>query len=208
MHIHILINMESYFIWKYIIILSESAVFYPCGCGLIIYIGRYDDDHNKNINQPRRNYNLPTKLLICLGNYRLCERVDYLTSRVNLMPSQAKPLSALANDIIFKSSQVKSNQVYCYTNNTNYTTPYNEYNVALHLKYIFQLHLTQLKFSIAKGAGNPVGLKGSRSVNTVLAHKTKQQNGIQWLSGYTVMSKNTSIAVIINIISMVAFFGI
>ena len=101
-----------------------------------------------------------------------------------------------------------SNQVYCYTNNTNYTTPYNEYNVALHLKYIFQLHLTQLKFSIAKGAGNLVGLKGSRSVNTVLAHKTKQQNGIQWLSGYTVMSKNTSIAVIINIISMVAFFGI
>ena len=57
-----------------------------------------------------------------------------------------------------KSSQVKSNQVYCYTNNTNYITPYNEYNVALHLKYMFQLHLTQLKFSIAKGAGNPVGL--------------------------------------------------
>ena len=105
-------------------------------------------------------------------------------------------------------SVFKSNQVYCYTNNTNYTTPYNEYNVVLHLKYIFQLHLTQLKLSIAKGAGNPVGLKGSRSVNIVLAHKTKQQNGIQWLSGYTVMSKNTSIAVIINIISMVAFFGI
>ena len=73
---------------------------------------------------------------------------------------------------------------------------------------MFQLHLTQLKFIIAKGAGNPVGLKGSRSVNKVLAHKPKQQNGIQWLSGYTVMSKNASIAVIINIISMVAFFGI
>ena len=51
--------------------------------------------------------------------------------------------------------QVKSNQVYCYTKNTNYITPYNEYNVALHLKYIFQLHLTQLKVQYSKGSRKP-----------------------------------------------------
>ena len=42
----------------------------------------------------------------------------------------------------------KSNQVYCYTNNINYLTTYNKYNEALHIKYIFQLHLLQLEVPV------------------------------------------------------------
>ena len=116
-------------------------------------------------------------------NLAIREAIDMCWNlAVPLVPLWASSPHEVLDSTIFKSSQIKSNQVYCYTNNTNYTTPYNEYNVALHLKYIFQLHLTQLKFSIAKGAGNPVGLKGSRSVNTVLAHKKNNKmayNGCQ-----------------------------
>ena len=42
----------------------------------------------------------------------------------------------------------KSNQVYCYTNNINHITPYNRYNEALHIKYISQLHLAQIKVPV------------------------------------------------------------
>ena len=114
-------------------------------------------------------------------------------------------ICAACGYVHIKSSQIKSSLLLYQQHKLHNSIQQIQWSITpqIHFSVAFD---TAKSSSIAKGAGNPVGLKGSRSVNTVLAHKPKQQNGIQWLPGYTVMSDNTSKAVIINIISMVGFF--
>ena len=102
--------------------------------------------HECGVHQLRNWYCIRLKILSCFTQIVICSK---------LIVALWCHIASLIQVMVFKSSQIKSNQVYCYTNNTHNITPYNKYNVTLHLKYIFQLHLTQLKVQYSKGSRKP-----------------------------------------------------